>query len=75
MKEADRLRLSRLIEQDREGLNKESKDAALSDFTHVANEFFELTGGVDFNIMKEKRGFDVTLHFKAVRAKNFNSIR
>ncbi len=74
MKEEDKKRLTRLIEQDRDGLNSESKAEAQRAFTHVASEFFELSGGVELTVTKERRGFDVTLHFKADRAKNFNSI-
>ncbi len=75
MKEEDRLRLSRLMEQDREGLNKESKEEALKHFLRVAEEFFELDGKMDFDIVKERHGFDVTVHFKAARAKNFTAIK
>lgn len=75
MKEEDRLRLSRLMEQDREGLNKESKEEALKNFRRVAEEFFELEGPMDFDVAKERRGFEVTLRFKAVRVKNFTAIK
>ena len=75
MKEEDRIRLSRLIEQDREGLNKESREEALKGFLHVAEEFFELAGELAFTVTKERRGFDVTLHFKADRVKNFTAIK
>ena len=74
MKEEDRLRISRLIEQDREGMNQSSRDEALKSFLHVASEFFELTGQPEFTVTRERRGFDVTLHFKADRVKNFTSI-
>ncbi len=75
MKEEDRKRLSQLIEQDREGLNPESRDEALKDFLHVAQEFFELSGEPQFTVIKEKRGFDVTFRFRADRVKNFTSIK
>lgn len=75
MKEEDRLRISRLIEQDREGMNQSSRAEALKGFLHVASEFFELTGEPEFTITRERRGFDVILRFKADRVKNFTSIK
>ncbi len=75
MKEEDRIRLSRLIGQDREGLNAESKAEASRSFLRVAEEFFEVTGNLGFDIVKERKGFDVTLHFKADRVKNFTAIK
>lgn len=75
MKEADRLRLVRLMEQDREGLNEESKREAHRHFQHVAEEFFELSGGLELTVNRERRGFDVVLHFKADRVKNLTAVR
>ncbi len=75
MKEEDKKRLTGFIEQDRAGLNRESREASLKAFRHVAEEFFEITGEMDFNVTKERHGFDVTLHFKAGRVKNFTLIK
>ncbi len=75
MKEEERARLLRLIGQDREGLNHESREEALRDFLIVAREFFEVSGEPEFSIVKERRGFDVTLRFKADRVKNFTAIK
>lgn len=75
MKEEERARLMRLIGQDREGLNAESREEALKDFLIVAREFFEVTGEPEFTIVKERKGFDVTLRFKADRVKNFTAIK
>ena len=75
MKEEDKPRLSRLMEQDREGLNRESREEALRHFRRVAEEFFEPAGEMGFEIVKERRGFDITLHFKAERVKNFTTLK
>ncbi len=75
MKEEDRKRLTGFIEQDRDGLNRESRAAALKAFRHVAEEFFEPAGEIDLNVAKERHGFEVTLRFRADRVKNFTSIK
>ncbi len=75
MKREERSRLARLLEQDKEEMNEESKRAALADFTRVAAEYFELLGEVGLTLSRSPEGFLVSLDFHAVRVKNFTSLR
>lgn len=75
MKEEDRRRIARMLEQDKEGLNRESRAQALRDFCRVAREYFDLDGEPVFTVEKERHGFSVALSFKASRVKNFTVVK
>ena len=75
MKREERSRLLRLLEQDKEEMNEESRLAAIGDFTRVAMEYFELMGDVGLTLSRSRDGFSVNLDFRARRVKNFTSLR
>lgn len=75
MRIEDRQRITYLLEQDREELNTESRAAAERDFLRVAGEYFETEGKLSLAVAKEKRGFSVTVTFRAGRVKNFTPLR
>ena len=75
MNQQEKLRISRMLELDKEELNPPSRAAALKDFTHVACEYFEVEEGPVLNIVRDKKGFAVQLTFHAGRVKNFTALK
>ena len=75
MREEGHKRITRLLEQDKEEMNDESRKASLRDFRYVAQEYFELEGEPSLTVTRQRRGFDVTLTFHALRVKNFTVIK
>ena len=75
MKQQERMRIARLLEQDKEEINEESRAAAIAEFTRVASEYFEPTGALSLSIERERNGFAVRVQFHALRVKNFTSFR
>lgn len=73
-REATKLRLKKMLDDDKEEINEATRAAALADFTHIAKEYFD-TDHVNFNIKKGKSNIDVTLSFKASRVKNFATLK
>lgn len=70
-----RTRLRRMLAEDKEELNEESRAAAVRDFRRVAQEYFETDGEISLTVTKEKGEMEVTLSFRAVRVKNFTALR
>ena len=75
MKAEERQRLSQLLKQDKEEMNDESRAAAMRDFKRVAEEYFELEGGVALTMGRDKNGFTVSVSFRASRVKNFTTLK
>ncbi len=73
-RETTKLRLKKMLEDDKEEINDATRAAVLADFTHIAKEYFD-TENVNLNLKKGKSGTDVTVSFKATRVKNFASLR
>ncbi len=73
-REATKLRLNKMLNDDKEEINEATRAAALSDFTHIAKEYFD-TENVTLNIKKGKNGSDVTVSFRASRVKNFTTLK
>ncbi len=67
-------RLERILEADKEDVNEKSRKMALADFLRVANEYFEVEGGLDFHTERSKNGVEVSLRFRATRVKNCISL-
>lgn len=67
-------RLNQILTEDREEMNEPTREAAKSDFTRVAREYFE-TDGVDLNMRRGKYGTDVVVSFRASRVKNFSVLK
>lgn len=73
-RETTKNRLNRMINEEREELNEATRAAAVADFTRIAQEYFE-AGAVSMQLKKGKNGTDVTVSFRAARAKNFTSLK
>ncbi len=67
-------RLDRLITEDREEINDQTRAAVLLEFTHVAREYFD-TDNVEMNFKRGKSGTDVSVSFRATRVKNFTVLK
>ena len=70
-----RQRLVKMLEQDKEEINEATKAAAVRDFAHVAEEYFETDGTPEFQMKRIKGGYEVTVSFKSVRVKNFSTLK
>lgn len=68
-------RLNAILEADKEEMNEESKRAALYDFERVAKEYFDIDGVLSLKTERGKTGMEVSLAFRAVRIKNFSSLK
>ena len=75
MKRADKLRIARMLEQDKEDMNASTRAAAMGDFKRVAEEYFEAEGPVSLALGREKSGFTVSVTFRARRVKNFTTLK
>lgn len=73
-KETTKLRLKKMLNDDKEEINDATRAAALADFTHVAKEYFD-TDHVAFNVKRGKSTTDVAISFKATRVKNFTTLK
>ncbi len=71
----ERRRIARMLEQDKEDMNDESRSAAVRDFGRVAREYFDVDGGVALTVGRDKAGFTVSVSFRADRVKNFTTLR
>ena len=71
MREEELRRLEDLLRRDKAMISEECEAAAVRDFAHVAQEYFDLDGRVDFSLREEKGGGVVTISFRIVRVKNF----
>ena len=75
MREAERERIHRMLELDKEELNEASRAAALRDFSRVATEYFETDSPPVLKVTRDKKGFCVQLSFHAGRVKNFTVLK
>ncbi len=73
-KEMTKLRLKKMLDDDKEEINDATRAAVLAEFTRIAKEYFE-TEGVALNIKKGKNCTDVAVSFKATRVKNFTVLK
>lgn len=73
-RETTRNRLNRMLSEEREELNDATRAAALADFTHVAQEYFEAENAA-LHLKKGKGGTEVVFSFRATRAKNFTTLK
>ena len=71
MREEEFRRLEDLLRRDKAMISEECEAAAVRDFAHVAQEYFDLDGRVEFSLREEKWGGVVTISFRIVRVKNF----
>lgn len=74
MRGKDFERVHSMLAADKEEMNGASKAAALADFRRVAEEYFETDGELKLEIVREKRGAEVTLRIPVRRVKNFTRL-
>lgn len=67
-------RLKAMLSEEREELNEATRAAAIADFTRIAEEYFEAKD-LSLSLKKAKNGTDVTVSFRATRAKNFTTLK
>lgn len=75
MKTEELQRLENLLRRDKAVISEDCEAAAVRDFAHVAQEYFDLDGRVDFSLREEKSGGVVTITFRIVRVKNFTVLQ
>lgn len=68
-------RLVNVLEQDKEEMNEPTREAAKRDFSQLAEEYFEKEGDCKLEVKRAKGGYEVNLSFRAVRIKNFTSLK
>ena len=74
MKTEEMQRLENLLRRDKAVISEECEAAAVRDFAHVAQEYFDLAGRGDFCLRAVKSGGGVTITFRFVRVKNFRGV-
>lgn len=75
MKEPERKRLARMLEQDKAEMNDASRRAAIADFKRVAEEYFETDGGFLLTTRQGKQGREAIFTFRITRVKNFTTLK
>ena len=71
----DKERLENLLRRDKAVISEECEEAAVRDFAHVAEEYFELDGEMGFSVREDRRKTLVTVSFRVTRVKNFTRLR
>ena len=68
-------RLESILRHDKAIISEACEAAAVRDFAHVAEEYFELDGELAFSVREERGKSLVTLSFRVNRVKNFTQLR
>lgn len=71
----DKERLENLLRRDKAVISEECEEAAVRDFAHVADEYFELDGEMGFSVREDRGKTLVTVSFRVTRVKNFTRLR
>ena len=71
----DKERLENLLRRDKAVISEECEEAAVRDFAHVAEEYFELDGEMGFSVREDRGKTFVTVSFRVSRVKNFTRLR
>ena len=71
----DKERLECILRQDKAVISEACEAAAVRDFAHVAEEYFELDGELAFAVREERGKTAVTITFRVLRVKNFTQLR
>ncbi len=71
----DKERLENLLRRDKAVISEECEEAAVRDFAHVAEEYFELDGEMGFSVREDRGKTLVTVSFRVSRVKNFTRLR
>ncbi len=70
-----RQRLDAMLKADKAEMNEESFRAAQEEFSRVAHEYFEPEGEVTLSLGEGTGTIEVTVRFRAVRVKNFYTLK
>ena len=71
----DKERLESILRHDKAIISEACEAAAVRDFAHVAEEYFELDGELAFSVREERGKSLVSLSFRVNRVKNFTQLR
>lgn len=71
----DKERLENLLRRDKAVISEECEEAAVRDFAHVAEEYFELDGEMGFSVREDRGKTLVTVSLRVSRVKNFTRLR
>ena len=71
----DKERLESILRHDKAIISEACEAAAVRDFAHVAEEYFELDGELAFSVREERGKWLGTLSFRVNRVKNFTQLR
>ena len=71
----DKERLENLLRRDKAVISEECEEAAVRDFAHVAEEYFERDGEMGFSVREDRGKTLVTVSFRVTRVKNFTRLR
>ena len=71
----DKERLENILRHDKAIISGACEAAAVRDFAHVAEEYFELDGQMNFSVREERGKTMVLLTFRVTRVKNFTQLR
>ena len=71
----DKERLENLLRRDKAVISEECEEAAVRDFAHVAEEYFELDGEMGFSVREDRGKTLVTVSFRVTRVNNFTRLR
>ena len=71
----DKERLESILRHDKAIISEACEAAAVRDFAHVAEGYFELDGELAFSVREERGKSLVTLSFRVNRVKNFTQLR
>ena len=71
----DKERLESILRHDKAIISEACEAAAVRDFAHVAEEYFELDGELAFSVREERGKSLVTLSFRVNCVKNFTQLR
>ena len=68
-------RLAGMLAENRDDMNAATKEAARKEFVRVATEYFETDGDLNLQIAHAGSGYKVTVTFRALRVKNFTTLK
>ncbi len=68
-------RLASMLAENRDDMNAATKEAAYKEFSRVAKEYFETDGELGFQIARAGSGYKITVNFRALRVKNFTTLK
>lgn len=74
MKKGTIERLNHMLAADHRDIGEKTREAAIREFTRIANAYFALEDGLSLSCERKGKGYEVTIAFRASRVKNIQSI-